>query len=91
VEENCYDFYLQACDTFIGCPRPVRFFVKHNETSLTKDQLIALTYALCFNYQGTKKAVRLPSVLMYAKRAASFVGRMAHPGKSGVFKMPSFL
>ncbi len=46
--------------------RPIHYEVVTNTTILTKEQIIEMTYHLCYNYYGFAGTIKVPGTLFYA-------------------------
>ena len=65
-----YDFYLVPQNTTQGCVTPTHFFVAYDTSSLTKEALETMTFALCHYYFNWAGPIKVPSPCMYAHKLA---------------------
>ena len=63
TSSKLYDFYLYGLG---GICVPTHYRVVCNESDLTEDMLIKLTYYQCFGYYNWTGAIRVPACLKYA-------------------------
>lgn len=72
---DLYNFYMVSHLPMRGTAVPVHYLVIHDSASLNPHALQTLTHMMTHMYFNTPGAVRLPAPLMYARKAADFVGR----------------
>lgn len=65
------DYYLLSHAGLIGTSRPAHYSVLLNESNLTVDQLISISYMLCHIYARSTRSVSIPAPVYYAHIAAS--------------------
>jgi len=68
------NFYLISQVVQKGTAVPTHYSVLCNTAGLPMEVLQNLTYRLCYMYFNSSLAVRMPSVALYAKKIATFVG-----------------
>lgn len=69
-----YDFFMVPQWVNQGTATPTHYVVVHNNSKLSEQALITLTYHQCYNYFNWKGAIRIPASLMYANKLATLVG-----------------
>ena len=52
--------------------RPVHYEVMINSTSMTRDQIIEMTYHQCYNYYGFGGPIKTPATAFYAQKIAKY-------------------
>lgn len=74
VSKN-YDFYLisQYCNR--GTVKPIHYKVLYTDSKMEEGVLQELIYCQSFNYMNWSGSIRVPSVLQYAIKLASFVSK----------------
>mmetsp|Transcript_87305 Transcript_87305/g.154735 ORF Transcript_87305/g.154735 Transcript_87305/m.154735 type:complete len:833 (+) Transcript_87305:42-2540(+) len=68
------NFYMISQVVQKGTAVPTHYSVLCNTSNLSMEVIQNLTYRLCFLYFNSSYAVRMPSLALYAKKIASFVG-----------------
>ncbi|KAL7753006.1 hypothetical protein RI367_001457 [Sorochytrium milnesiophthora] len=68
---NGFDFYLQSQAGLLGTSRPVHYHVIHDENNFTVDNLVSLTYNLCFTFARATRSVSIVPPVYYADLVAN--------------------
>ncbi|KAJ2778729.1 hypothetical protein GGI15_004092 [Coemansia interrupta] len=64
------DFYLFSHAAIQGTSRPTHYYVLHDDTGFTVDQIQRLSYHLCYTYAICTRSVSLVPPVYYAHRVA---------------------
>ena len=67
-----FDFYLIPHKATVATAQPVLYKSVYNTTDITKDQFETSTYHLCYNYFNFMGPIKVPHVLMYAKKICTY-------------------
>ncbi|KAJ2707458.1 hypothetical protein H4R19_004905, partial [Coemansia spiralis] len=67
---SLFDFYLFAHGAIQGTSRPTHYYVLHNDSKFTADEIQQLTYHLCYTYAICTRSVSLVPPVYYAHRVA---------------------
>uniref|UniRef100_A0A131YKF2 Eukaryotic translation initiation factor 2C n=1 Tax=Rhipicephalus appendiculatus TaxID=34631 RepID=A0A131YKF2_RHIAP len=65
-----FDFFLCSHAGIQGTSRPAHYYVVHDDTNFTSDELQKLSYYLCHTYARCAKSVSIPAPVYYAHLAA---------------------
>ncbi|PWN36377.1 Piwi-domain-containing protein [Meira miltonrushii] len=60
-----FEFYLQA-HTGIGCCRPCKYTVLHDDVKFTSDSIQRVVNSICYSHQRATRSVSRPPLVMYA-------------------------
>ena len=71
-ESEKFDFFLTPSTANQGCVLPTHFYVPRNSSSLTKQELEHLTFALCYFYFNWAGPIKVPAPCQYAHKVAEF-------------------
>ncbi len=71
VSKN-YDFFIVSQQSNKGSVVPNHYKVIFNDTRLEEGHLQELAFSQCFNYVNWSGSIKIPSILMYAKKCARF-------------------
>ena len=73
INDQAYEFYLQAHSVSRACAQPVFYRVALNESELTQKELISFTNSQCYNYYNWTGATKIPACLQYNKKLTKFI------------------
>jgi len=69
-----WDFYMVSVSTRQGVPTPSHYSVLYNDMGATPEEVMALTYKLCYTYYNYGGPVKIPAPVKYADKLAGMVG-----------------
>merc|ERR1711957_560952 len=75
LEPKRFDFYLVAQSFVIGTAKPTLYSVLYNTLTLSRQEVIQLTYRLCSTYQTFSGMVSMPAPLKYATKLVSLLSK----------------
>ena len=70
--EKEFDFYLVPHNATVATANPVYFKVVYNTSDFEKKEIQKFTHHLCFGYYGFCGPIKVPAMVMYAKKIATF-------------------
>lgn len=73
IVSKYYDFFLIAQHCNRGTVKPVHYKVLYTDSAMEEGVLQEFIYCQSFNYMNWSGSVRVPSVLQYATKLATFV------------------
>lgn len=72
-------FYLYSHSGLVGCNRPCKYTVLHDEMHFSSDSLQRLINSLSYSYQRTTRSVSRPPLAMYAHLLAEKATNLLFP------------
>lgn len=75
ADTTCFDFYMVSQSFVVGTAKPVLYSVLYNTLTLTRIDVIQLTYRLCAVYQTFSGMVSAPAPLKYASKLVSYLSK----------------
>lgn len=75
VEPKKFDFYMVSQSFVIGTAKPTLYAVLYNTLTLSRYEVIQLTYRLCMVYQTFSGMVSMPAPLKYAQKLVSLLAK----------------
>ena len=85
VRRDGYDFYLVSQRTRQGVATPTHYTVVYDDVGAPAEQIISLTYKLCYTYYNVAGSIRVPAPIQYAHRLANLIGDRAVKVKTDPF------
>merc|ERR1712039_288504 len=75
--EDCkrFDFYMVSQTYVIGTAKPTLYSVLYNTLSLSRTEIMQLTYRLCAVYMTFSGMVSMPAPLKYAAKLLSLLSK----------------
>lgn len=83
------DFYLVSQLSRQGAPAPTHYQVLENEFGDdTMNDIIKLTYRLCYLYFHINSGIKIPAPVQYAERLGALLGDNINRGRNENFVIP---
>ena len=73
LNDDAYEFYLQAHQVKQGCALPVYYRVVAHRSHLTQNELIQITNYQCWQYYNWQGACKVPACLLYSRKLIRFI------------------
>ena len=74
TQQGAYDFYLVSQATRQGVPTPTHYTVLVDDIRAPADDVMSLTFKLCFTYFNYSGSVKIPSPVKYSDKLAFMMG-----------------
>ena len=71
----------------IATALPVHYYVVSNRTAMSKEQVEAFTYHLCYNFFNFVGSIKVPAAVMYAHKIANYAQDIAIPSDDLALKL----
>ena len=73
---NNYDFYIISQKANKGTAVPNHYTVIYSDSKVEEGILEEIVFSQCFNYVNWTGSIKVPAILQYAKKAATFVSEV---------------
>lgn len=82
------NFYLVSQISRQGAASPSHYHILHADEEFTKQELILLTYKLCYLYFHINAGIKVPAPVQYAERLGAMLGDKVNHGKQSDYDLP---
>jgi len=88
ASSEAHDFFLVSQLSRQGAASPTHYHILFNEFGDVKEELIRLTYKLCYLYFHINAGIKVPAPIQYAERLGALLGDKVNKTRKEKFVLP---